>query len=217
MLWDKNKELFGELARIRPSRAVVGDGQQQPKPQQVAAQTAQRKAAAAAAAAASKPNAPLANNAYTPNPVEPITDQPSQAMARAGWALRALLLRPSSRDSTCLKYRVVSGRMVRRCAPGTELVDWLLAAAPGHVSTRAQATAMWQALLEEGVIKHVNGEQHFKDKCFLYRFWQDEEGASAAPTNEDCATAEEQVNIFSLYPPLFLRLCLRLCFRYVMF
>lgn len=61
-----------------------------------------------------------------------------------------------------------------------------------QIATRAQAAAMWQALLEEGVLHHVAGEQHFKDKCFLYRFWQDEEGASAAPTAEDIATAEEQ-------------------------
>lgn len=40
----------------------------------------------------------------------------------------------------------------------------------------------------------VAGEQAFKDKCFLYRFWQDEEGASALPTMEDVATAEDQVH-----------------------
>lgn len=39
----------------------------------------------------------------------------------------------------------------------------------------------------------VAREQPFKDKCFLYRFWQDEEGATALPTLEDVATAEEQL------------------------
>lgn len=36
-------------------------------------------------------------------------------------------------------------------------------------------------------------EQPFKDKCFLYRFWQDEEGATALPSLEDIATAEDQM------------------------
>lgn len=38
----------------------------------------------------------------------------------------------------------------------------------------------------------VSKEQPFKDKCFLYRFWQDEEGG-ALPTLEDTNTAEEQL------------------------
>lgn len=116
-------------------------------------------------------------------------------------------------QNTCLKDRKVSGRLVRRCAPGTELVDWLLSLSPG-IHTRAQAAGMWQALLEEGVIAHgsyinlslllnfiivivnfltVGKEQPFKDKCFLYRFWQDEEGATALPSLEDISTAEDQM------------------------
>lgn len=43
------------------------------------------------------------------------------------------------------------------------------------------------------IIFLVNHEQPFKDKCFLYRFWQDEEGATALPTLEDIATAEDQL------------------------
>ncbi|KAH1017361.1 hypothetical protein HUJ05_008011 [Dendroctonus ponderosae] len=72
-----------------------------------------------------------------PNPAEPITDQPSQAIAQ----------------NTCLKDRKVSGRLVRRCAPGTELVEWLMNLSPG-IHSRPQAAGMWQALLEEGVISH---------------------------------------------------------------
>lgn len=56
-------------------------------------------------------------------------------------------------QNTCLKDRKVSGRLVRRCAPGTELVDWLLSLS-SSIHTRAQAAGMWQALLEEGVISH---------------------------------------------------------------
>lgn len=101
-----------------------------------------------------------------PNPAEPITEQPSQAMGRIGWILRTLLLsesielKVSSRSNpmrlgqnTCLKDRKVSGRLVRRCAPGTELVDWMLSLSPS-IHSRAQAAGMWQALLEEGVIAH---------------------------------------------------------------
>lgn len=47
----------------------------------------------------------------------------------------------------------VSGKLIRKCAPGTELVDWLVNLAP-IVHTRAQAAGMWQALLEEGVLTH---------------------------------------------------------------
>lgn len=47
----------------------------------------------------------------------------------------------------------MSGRLVRRCAPGTELVDWMLSLSPS-IHTRPQAAGMWQALLEEGVIAH---------------------------------------------------------------
>lgn len=39
---------------------------------------------------------------------------------------------------------------------GAEMVDWLLAigSASGIVKSRHQATGMWQALLEEGIIQH---------------------------------------------------------------
>lgn len=60
----------------------------------------------------------------------------------------------------------------------------------------------------------VNKEQPFKDKCFLYRFWQDEEGATALPTLEDIATAEEQIQeslgiLIHRGPDAFLRMILR--------
>lgn len=71
-------------------------------------------------------------------------------MAKMGWALRSLLLADTN---GCLKDRKVSGKMIRKCAPGIELVDWLLNLSP-VVHTRVQATGMWQALLEEGVISH---------------------------------------------------------------
>ncbi|XP_046809971.1 rap guanine nucleotide exchange factor 4 isoform X3 [Lucilia cuprina] len=125
-----------------------------------------------------------------PNPALPITESPSPAMNRMGWALRTLLVADSS---SCLKDRKVSGKLIRKCAPGTELVDWLVNLSP-IVHTRAQAAGMWQALLEEGILSHVNKEQPFKDKCFLYRFRVDEEGtAGGHPSTDDLNASNEHV------------------------
>ncbi|XP_057667592.1 rap guanine nucleotide exchange factor 4 isoform X1 [Diorhabda carinulata] len=173
LIWEKNKELMSDLVSNCKLKNGFGTaimnakGGMQP---------------------VSPPQPRRSNSPDQLNPAEPITDAPSATMGRIGWALRTLLLS----QNTCLKDRKVSGRLVRRCAPGTELVDWLLSLSPS-IQTRAQAAGMWQALLEEGVISHVNKEQPFKDKCFLYRFWQDEEGATALPPLEDIATAEEQI------------------------
>ncbi|GAB0096143.1 hypothetical protein DMENIID0001_116190 [Sergentomyia squamirostris] len=125
-----------------------------------------------------------------PNPALPITEQPSPAMFRMGWALRTLLVADTS---SCLKDRKVSGKLVRKCAPGTELVEWLINLSP-IVHTRVQAAGMWQALVEEGVLAHVNKEQPFKDKCFLYRFRVDEDGSSGGPpTTEDINSANDHI------------------------
>jgi Domain found in Dishevelled, Egl-10, and Pleckstrin (DEP) len=71
-------------------------------------------------------------------------------MQRMGWALRTLLV---SDSSSCLKDRKVAGKFIRKCGPGTELVEWLMNLSP-IVHTRVQAAGMWQALLEEGVLSH---------------------------------------------------------------
>ncbi|KAJ3642326.1 hypothetical protein Zmor_025122 [Zophobas morio] len=173
LIWEKNKELMNDLVsncKLKNGFGTVsgtkGGGMQQPL----------------------SPPPRRSMSPDQPNPAEPITESPSTIIGRTGWALRTLLLS----QNTCLKDRKVSGRLVRRCAPGTELVDWLLSLS-SSIHTRAQAAGMWQALLEEGVISHVNKEQPFKDKCFLYRFWQDEEGPTSLPPLEDVATAEEQI------------------------
>lgn len=59
----------------------------------------------------------------------------------------------------------VSGKLIRKCALGTELVDWLLNLT-AIVHTRAQTAGMWQALLEEGVLSHGTD-----DKIKFVRFW----------------------------------------------
>lgn len=48
----------------------------------------------------------------------------------------------------------VSGKLIRKCAPGTELVDWLMNLSPILHNRRIQAAGMWQALLEEDVLTH---------------------------------------------------------------
>ncbi|XP_054286535.1 rap guanine nucleotide exchange factor 4 isoform X2 [Macrosteles quadrilineatus] len=126
------------------------------------------------------------------NPAEPITDTPSVAMARAGWVLRTLLLN----DASCVlrDRKSAGGRLVvRRCASGSELVDWLMGLDP-RVPSRHVATGMWQALLEEGVIFHATAEHGFKDKCLLYQFWQDREGSTSIPSAQDIAEAEEHLD-----------------------
>ncbi|XP_017779355.1 PREDICTED: rap guanine nucleotide exchange factor 4 [Nicrophorus vespilloides] len=191
LIWEKNKDLMNELVSNCKLKNGFGSG--------VSSKNAQ-------------PLSPPPRRSMSPdqpNPAEPITETPGATMSRIGWALRTLLLS----QNTCLKDRKVSGRLVRRCAPGTELVDWLLSLSPG-IHTRAQAAGMWQALLEEGVIAHVAREQPFKDKCFLYRFWQDEEGATALPTLEDVAGAEDQIlesitTLFNRGPDAIMRMILR--------
>jgi Rap guanine nucleotide exchange factor 4 len=40
----------------------------------------------------------------------------------------------------------------------------------------------------------VTGEHPFRDKALLYRFWQDEEGASGLPSQDEVVRAEDQLN-----------------------
>lgn len=77
-------------------------------------------------------------------------------------------------QDTCLKDRKLSGRLVRRCAPGTELVDWLLSLS-SSIQTRAQATGMWQAILEEGIISHGKLKYNLLNNIPIIRkagFWK---------------------------------------------
>ncbi|KAL0268122.1 UNVERIFIED_CONTAM: hypothetical protein PYX00_010190 [Menopon gallinae] len=121
-----------------------------------------------------------------PDPALPIVESPSAQMSHIGWVLRTILLG----RTTVLRERKSQGRVIRRCATGSELIDWLCNVSE-TVYSRQQAQAMWQALLEEGVVIHASREHVFKDKCLLYQFWQDEEGAVKLPTAKDVAEAEE--------------------------
>lgn len=80
---------------------------------------------------------------------------PSMPMARAGWVLRTLLL--SDQNAVLRDRKTAGGRsVVRRCASGSELIDWLMnLVSTDHDSfSRHDVIGMWQALLEEGVISH---------------------------------------------------------------
>lgn len=72
-------------------------------------------------------------------------------MARAGWTLRTLLLARGA--GVARDHKMAGGRVARRAAAGSDLVDWLLGLS-SQVHSRSQAVGMWQALLEEGVIAH---------------------------------------------------------------
>ncbi|XP_037907133.1 rap guanine nucleotide exchange factor 4 isoform X2 [Hermetia illucens] len=191
LIWEKNKELMNDII-TNNSKLKNGFGQ-----------------GVSPAAPPSPTKRPLSPD--HPNPAFPITESPSPAMSRMGWALRTLLVADSG---SCLRDRKVSGKLIRKCAPGTELVDWLQNLSP-IVHTRAQAAGMWQALLEEGVLAHVNKEQPFKDKCFLYRFRVDEEGTGGGPPqSDDINAANEHVrealsNLLHRGPDATLRMILR--------
>lgn len=131
LIWEKNKELMNDIilnSRKRNGYGVSPTRQSPTKPTRGS----------------------TSNDVDQPNPALPITPTPSPAMSRMAWALRTLLITDSS---SCLKDRKVSGKLIKKCAPGTELVDWLINLSP-IVHTRAQASGMWQALLEEGVLVH---------------------------------------------------------------
>ncbi|XP_052127914.1 rap guanine nucleotide exchange factor 4-like [Frankliniella occidentalis] len=96
-----------------------------------------------------------------PDPAKPITDAPGAQAIRIGFVLRHLLaagFAPDSlRGALTLDGQVIFARG-RRAWTGSDLVDWLIEVSGGLVRSRQQACAMWQCLLEEGVIVH--GELH---------------------------------------------------------
>lgn len=80
-----------------------------------------------------------------------------------GKVLKTLIMAASSASpaSALIRDRKVPGRgTVRHCLVGTEMVDWLLGLSP-EVHSRAQASAMWQVLLDEQVILARNELDHF--------------------------------------------------------
>uniref|UniRef100_A0A674D5D0 Rap guanine nucleotide exchange factor 4b n=1 Tax=Salmo trutta TaxID=8032 RepID=A0A674D5D0_SALTR len=101
----------------------------------------------------------------------------------------------------------------RQCCVGTELVDWLVQQST-CVHTRSHAVGMWQALLEEGVLNHVDQELGFQDKYLFYRFLDDEEEDTPLPSEEEKRESEEELPETILFlaqigPDALLRMILR--------
>uniref|UniRef100_T1JAB1 Rap guanine nucleotide exchange factor 4 n=1 Tax=Strigamia maritima TaxID=126957 RepID=T1JAB1_STRMM len=121
-----------------------------------------------------------------PNPGLPIVEIPSEQINRVGWVMRTLIL---ARNPQMIRDRKYHLHTYRKCMVGTEMVDWILS--QGNIHSRSHAIAMWQVILEEGVIAHVTEEHHFKDKYLFYRFRDDKMGVGTMPSLQEKKDAEE--------------------------
>ncbi|XP_074450214.1 rap guanine nucleotide exchange factor 4 isoform X4 [Larus michahellis] len=114
---------------------------------------------------------------------------PSEKILRAGKILRNTIL---SRAPHMIRDRKYHLKTYRQCCVGTELVDWMMQQSP-CVHSRTQAVGMWQVLLEEGVLNHVDQEHHFQDKYLFYRFLDDEHEDAPLPTEEEKKECDEEL------------------------
>uniref|UniRef100_UPI003AAC30F4 rap guanine nucleotide exchange factor 4 isoform X5 n=1 Tax=Centroberyx gerrardi TaxID=166262 RepID=UPI003AAC30F4 len=80
----------------------------------------------------------------------------------------------------------------RQCCVGTELVDWQIQQS-SCVHSRIQAVGMWQVLLEEGVLNHVDQELSFQDKYLFYRFLDDEQEDAPFPSEEERKESQDEL------------------------
>uniref|UniRef100_A0A7N6AUV2 Rap guanine nucleotide exchange factor (GEF) 4 n=1 Tax=Anabas testudineus TaxID=64144 RepID=A0A7N6AUV2_ANATE len=131
-------------------------------------------------------------------------------LQRAGKVLRNAIL---SRAPHMIRDRKYHLKTYRQCCVGTELVDWLVLQS-ACVLTRSHAVGMWQALLEEGVLNHVDQELGFQDKYLFYRFLDDEEEDTPLPSEEEKRESEDELPETILFlaqigPDALLRMILR--------
>ncbi|KAI1899531.1 hypothetical protein AGOR_G00062750 [Albula goreensis] len=130
----------------------------------------------------------MSNNALGSMPKN-LSKLPSEKILRAGKALRNSIL---SRAPHMIRDRKYHLKTYRQCCVGTELVDWMMQQS-SCVHSRTQAVGMWQALLEEGVLNHVDQENNFQDKYLFYRFLDDEQEDAAPPSEEEKKESEEEL------------------------
>uniref|UniRef100_A0A8C8K7M8 Rap guanine nucleotide exchange factor 4 n=1 Tax=Oncorhynchus tshawytscha TaxID=74940 RepID=A0A8C8K7M8_ONCTS len=135
---------------------------------------------------------------------------PSEKLQRGGKVMRNAIL---SRAPHMIRDRKYHLKTYRQCCVGTELVDWLVQQST-CVHTRSHAVGMWQALLEEGVLNHVDQELGFQDKYLFYRFLDDEEEDTPLPSEEEKRESEEELPETILFlaqigPDALLRMILR--------
>ncbi|XP_036822986.1 rap guanine nucleotide exchange factor 4 isoform X4 [Oncorhynchus mykiss] len=134
----------------------------------------------------------------------------SERLQRGGKVMRNAIL---SRAPHMIRDRKYHLKTYRQCCVGTELVDWLVQQST-CVHTRSHAVGMWQALLEEGVLNHVDQELGFQDKYLFYRFLDDEEEDTPLPSEEEKRESEEELPETILFlaqigPDALLRMILR--------
>ncbi|XP_072332267.1 rap guanine nucleotide exchange factor 4 isoform X6 [Scyliorhinus torazame] len=135
---------------------------------------------------------------------------PSEKVPRAGKVLRNAILSQAPHMIRDRKYHL---KTYKQCCVGTELVDWMIQQTP-CVHSRTQAVGMWQVLLEEGVMNHVDQEHNFQDKYLFYRFLDDEQEEVLAPTDEEKKECEEELQETMLFlsqigPDAHMRMILR--------
>ncbi|XP_060246440.1 rap guanine nucleotide exchange factor 4 isoform X6 [Meriones unguiculatus] len=114
---------------------------------------------------------------------------PSEKILRAGKILRIAIL---SRAPHMIRDRKYHLKTYRQCCVGTELVDWMIQQT-SCVHSRTQAVGMWQVLLEDSVLNHVDQERHFQDKYLFYRFLDDEHEDAPLPTEEEKKECDEEL------------------------
>ncbi|XP_074551336.1 rap guanine nucleotide exchange factor 4 isoform X2 [Halichoeres trimaculatus] len=114
---------------------------------------------------------------------------PSEKILRAGKILRNAIL---SRAPHMIRDRKYHLKTYRQCCVGTELVDWQMQQS-SCIHSRIQAVGMWQALLEEGVLNHVDQELSFQDKYLFYRFLDDEQDDAPFPGEEERRESQEEL------------------------
>ncbi|XP_059961777.1 rap guanine nucleotide exchange factor 4 isoform X3 [Mesoplodon densirostris] len=136
-----------------------------------------------------KENTPLIEPHVPLRPANTITKVPSEKILRAGKIVRNAIL---SRAPHMIRDRKYHLKTYRQCCVGTELVDWMLQQTP-CVHSRTQAVGMWQVLVEDGVLNHVDQEHHFQDKYLFYRFLDDEHEDAPLPTEEEKKECDEEL------------------------
>uniref|UniRef100_A0A8D3AVJ2 Rap guanine nucleotide exchange factor 4 n=1 Tax=Scophthalmus maximus TaxID=52904 RepID=A0A8D3AVJ2_SCOMX len=114
---------------------------------------------------------------------------PSEKILRAGKILRNAIL---SRAPHMIRDRKYHLKTYRLCCVGTELVDWQMQQS-SCIHSRIQAVGMWQVLLEEGVLNHVDQELSFQDKYLFYRFLDDEQEGAPLPSEEERQESQEEL------------------------
>uniref|UniRef100_A0A669BGN5 Rap guanine nucleotide exchange factor 4 n=1 Tax=Oreochromis niloticus TaxID=8128 RepID=A0A669BGN5_ORENI len=150
----------------------------------------------------------ISNNSFVLS--KPLNKVPSEKILRAGQILRNAILCRAPHMIRDRKYHL---KTYRRCCVGTELVDWQLQQS-SCVHSRVQAVGMWQVLLEEGVLNHVDQELSFQDKYLFYRFLDDEQEDASFPTEDERRESQEELQdtlllLSQIGPDAHLRMILR--------